>query len=175
MPASRLLSLGGLFTTLSTTLALTPAGNENYASQARALRSSSQGALRSRSGPLKYEATSVSFSVGEGDDVKDYLSPIGSMYKSHTLASNWGLEGLKGSMMPVTVFNVEGEVTCSTLGGKVASFSSSDDVWDEVSACAKRRGLAADVLVIHAGDHPPDHFFLPRCQRGSRLRYYMGR
>lgn len=134
MGASRLLSFG-LLTSLSAALASGPAGNENYAAQTRALRAASLGSLKPRSGPLKYQATSVSFTVGQGDEAKDYLSPIGESYKSYTMLPKWGLEGFTGQMVPVTVFNVEGEVTCDILGDKLAACTSIDDVWDEVSPC----------------------------------------
>jgi hypothetical protein len=38
-----------------------------------------------------------------------------------------------GKLLPVTVFEVDGEVTCDVLGSKVAEYASSDDVWDPVS------------------------------------------
>jgi hypothetical protein len=48
------------------------------------------------------------------------------------LTEDWGLGDFKGQMMPVTVFTVEGEVTCDVLGKKVAGYAAADDVWDEV-------------------------------------------
>ena len=39
--------------------------------------------------------------------------------------------------MLVTVVNVEGQVTCDTLSSKLAEYSKSDDVWNEVGDFAR--------------------------------------
>jgi hypothetical protein len=107
-----------------------PAGNENYAAKARSLLKSSM--IRRNPG-ISSQVASVSFTVGQGDTAKDYLSPIGPRHKSYTLTSDWGLDSLAATMMPVTVFTVEGEVTCDVLGVKLANFTGLDDVFDQVN------------------------------------------
>ncbi|KAK8843917.1 hypothetical protein IAR55_006709 [Kwoniella newhampshirensis] len=104
------------------------AGNEDYALSSRQLKTP---AVKARSATVNYQSTAVSFTVGEGDDAKQYLSPIGSNFKTHTLSPDWGLDGYKGQNMAVTVFNVEGEVTCDQLGQQVSAYKADDDVWDE--------------------------------------------
>jgi hypothetical protein len=102
------------------------AGNENYAQNARR----SLHALRPRSSSApSFGPESVTFNIGD----KSYLSPVGEDFKSYKLASEWGLEAYEGKTMLVSVVNVVGEVTCDTLGKKVAEYGSVDDVWDQVS------------------------------------------
>jgi len=111
-------------------LAKGPAGNENYAAHARSLLESSM--VRRDTG-MASQVASVSFTVGQGDSAKEYLSPIGPRHKSYILSSDWGLDTLIASALPVTVFTVDGEVTCDVLGKKVAEFKALDDVFDQVS------------------------------------------
>jgi len=101
------------------------AGNENYARNARRTLEKS---VTKRSNSPTFEPESVSFEI-KG---KQYISPTGSVYKSYSTAADWGLDGYKGTTLPVTVFKVAGEVTCDVLGKAVERYGTSDDVWDEV-------------------------------------------
>jgi hypothetical protein len=101
------------------------AGNENYAWEAR----QSLNVAHKRDNELSFSPSSTSFSIGG----KDYLSPTGSQFRQYILNSTWGLDGYGGTVLPVTVFEVEGEVTCSVLGDKVKEYGAVDDVWEQVS------------------------------------------
>jgi hypothetical protein len=103
------------------------AGNENYARNAR--RSLQNRSVTKRSSSLSFEPESVAFEIGD----KQYLSPTGSVYKSYSVAGDWGLDDYKGKTLPITVFKVAGDVTCDVLGKAVEKCGTSDDVWDEVS------------------------------------------
>jgi hypothetical protein len=108
------------------------AGNENYAEVARSLLRGARMTTRS-STTYPLSSTAITFTVGEDDTTKHYLSPVGPKFKRHTLVNDWGLEGSGGDAMLVTVFDVEGQVTCDSLGQQISSYASSDDVWDQVS------------------------------------------
>ncbi|WVW82683.1 hypothetical protein I302_104694 [Kwoniella bestiolae CBS 10118] len=124
---SSLLSLLYVLALAGSAVARVPAGNEDYAAQSRSLRNS---AINRRDASMTPQVASVSFTVGQSDATKDYLSPIGPNHNCYSLTSDWGLDGLVGSAMPVTVFTVDGEVTCDVLGAKVSDFSAVDDVFD---------------------------------------------
>lgn len=109
------------------------AGNEQYASTSRSLLNRANLGRRADVGPLDIAPSSITFSVGADDNVRQFLSPIGLTHKNHTLKVNWGLEGFIGETLAVSVITVNGEVTCDTLGSKISSYMSMDDVWDEVS------------------------------------------
>lgn len=121
----------GLFAALSsTTLAAGLTGGETYAYTRRT--SAQSNVARSTSSGLVQDG--VSFTIGSGDDGKVFHSPTdATTFKSHTLTGNWGLEAVAGKTLPVTVFTVEGNVTCDTLGDMVVDYLSRDDVFDEVS------------------------------------------
>jgi len=102
------------------------AGNENYARNARRTLEKS---INKRSNGPTFEPESVSFEISG----KQYISPTGLVYKSYSAAADWGLDEYKGTILPVTVFKVAGEVTCDVLGKAVEKYGTSDDVWDEVS------------------------------------------
>lgn len=114
-----------LAASISATALAGRAGNENYA-QTRILREAAK--LQKRDGVQSLQATGLTFSIGEGDDAKLYISPSGPSHKSHTLTG----AGAVGTV-PITVINVDGDVTCDTLGNLVVDFQQNDDVWDEVS------------------------------------------
>jgi hypothetical protein len=117
---------------LPTLLASGLAGNENYAVEARRSLSSGTAHRRATSAP-SFEPESVTFAVGSGNSTKHYLSPTGSQFKSYTLQQEWGLDEYAGEMFLITVFQVEGQVTCDTLGDLVLAYENADDVWDQVS------------------------------------------
>lgn len=126
----------GMFVLLYGLLAASPAlsaqlaGNEGYAYAARhSLTQRSAASKRSVTGGLDFKPASVSFSLGD----KQYLSPTGRQFKRHVVAGEWGLDAFAGQNLPVTVFDVEGEVTCDVLGSKLDKFQQADDVWDPVS------------------------------------------
>jgi hypothetical protein len=135
-----------MLTSLLTVIAALPAitastsrlaGNENYARDARrslSLEKRSASPSKRSSGP-SFDVESLSFEMGD----KQYLSPTGAAFKSYSVAADWGLEAYKGKTVPVTVFKVEGEVTCDVLGKAVEKYGTSDDVWDEVSLSQKWR------------------------------------
>ncbi|KAK1923360.1 amidase signature enzyme [Papiliotrema laurentii] len=99
------------------------AGNENYAQEARR---SLRNAPQKRDGPT-FAPAATSFSFGD----KEYISPTGPEFKQYALDSDWGLDAYAGKTLPVTVFEVEGEVTCDVLGDKVKEYGTVDDVWDQ--------------------------------------------
>ena len=103
------------------------AGNEDYALDARkALKKS----LKRRDTPaITFEPTSTSFTLGN----KTYISPTSSQFKQYALDTDWGLDSYRGQILPITVFDVQGEVTCDILGKQVEDYAT-DDVWDQVSA-----------------------------------------
>lgn len=125
------------------------AGNENYAQEARR---SLRNAPQKRDGPT-FAPAATSFSFGD----KEYISPTGPEFKQYALDSDWGLDAYAGKTLPVTVFEVEGEVTCDVLGDKVKEYGTVDDVWDQVS------DFASGGLSSRASTNPPRASCLPRC------------
>lgn len=106
------------------------AGNEGYAYAARqSLAQQSSAHKRSVTSGLAFQPASVSFAIGD----KQYLSPTGPQFRRHVAEAEWGLDAFAGQSLPVTVFDVEGEVTCDVLGRKLDKFRQADDVWDSVS------------------------------------------
>ena len=101
------------------------AGNEDYAMRARASLSAPK---IKRSTSPSFDPESISFELND----KSYLSPVGAAFKTYTVGAEWGLDSVAGQSMLITVFDVAGEVTCDTLGDKVAEYGSADDVWEEV-------------------------------------------
>ncbi|OCF30351.1 hypothetical protein I316_07995 [Kwoniella heveanensis BCC8398] len=129
VPLSSILPLLLALATASPALARGFVGNEDYAAQSRNLLRSS---MARRDGGISSQVASVSFTLGQGDMAKDYLSPISSNHKSYTVTSDWGLDSLVGVTTPVTVLTVDGEVTCDVLGKKVSEFMAVDDVFDTI-------------------------------------------
>lgn len=143
-----------------TALAAGLAGNEDYA-KTRVLRQN-PAKLQKRDGVQEIQSTGLTFSIGEGDDAKLYISPSGPSHKLYTL------EGASSAgVAPVTVFNVEGDVSCDTLGDLVVSAQQGDDVWDEVSCLYTGKALSdlADIMLsgLHERDHIPDEGRLLSC------------
>lgn len=120
-------------TLLAATVRAQLAGNENYALEARA--SLHRVSASKRDEGVTFSPSSVSFAFGN----KTYLSPTGSQFKQYSLQSDWGLDSYAGKLLPVTVFDVEGEVTCDVLGDLVAEYMDADDVWDPVSTRKEHR------------------------------------
>lgn len=130
------------------------AGNEHYARDSRRLLRRS---LDKRWSPSpSFGPESLSFDIGGNQ----YLSPTGAQFKAYTLDEDWGLDGYKGHTVLATVFDVEGEVTCDTLGKSVSKYASTDDVWNEVSKYIPLPELT--LLVFHAGRHPHVQGEIPR-------------
>lgn len=145
------LSSIALATSLSATVFAGRAGNENYA-QTRVLREAAK--LHKRDGVQAIQATGLTFSIGEGDDAKLYISPSGPLHKSYTLSGAGST-----SILPVTVINVDGDVSCDTLGDLVLQFQQNDDVWDEVSKFTSFRvnvHFADRFAGFHERGRPPD-------------------
>ncbi|KAK8865571.1 hypothetical protein IAR55_000715 [Kwoniella newhampshirensis] len=103
------------------------AGHENYARDARRSLQRSLKSEKRAASEFSFDPQIITFSVGD----KQYLSPTGSAFKSHSISEKWGLNDYKGQTLPVTVIQVDGHVTCDVLGKKVETFSSVDDVWDQ--------------------------------------------
>jgi len=148
-----------------------PAGNENYASESRSLLESS---LARRDSVMSTQATSATFTIGQGDETKNYLSPTGPKHKSYSLSFEWGLDQLEASARPMTVFTVDGEVTCDILGKKLADFAAIDDVFDPVSEVVVEPASLLIPIGLHARCSPPIDRFVSRRQRGSWLHDRMG-
>lgn len=144
------------------------AGNENYARDAR--RSLERRSASKRSSGLAFDVESVSFEIGD----KQYLSPTGSLFKSYSIPQDWGLEEYKGKTLPVTVFKVDGEVTCDVLGKAVEKYTSADDVWDEVSILPAFFEPHSPGPGIHGGDHAHYRYILPCSGRCRRLLEGLG-
>lgn len=148
------------------------AGNEQYASTSRSLLNRVTAGKRADIGPLDIAPSSITFSIGADDNVRQFLSPIGLTHKNHTLKANWGLEGFVGETLAVSVITVNGEVTCDTLGSKISSYRSVDDVWDEVSNMGR---ISADGLGLYASCRPPVQRIVPCGIRYCGLPQRMGR
>ncbi|KAJ9119397.1 hypothetical protein QFC24_005630 [Naganishia onofrii] len=136
------LRLALLSTLTVSTLAASPAGNENYQAQARSqvrsLSALNKISARDNLSPIdiSLEQTSYTFKIHDRTEDKVYLSPAGEKHKKYSLAVN-GLASLKGqvssNVVPITVFDVGGQkgITCDSMGDAVAEYLSSDDVWNE--------------------------------------------
>jgi len=105
------------------------AGNEDYAYAARQSLAHSPTTVKRGVTDLAFQPASLAFTVGD----KQYLSPTGPQFKRYSIGAEWGLDAFAGQSLAVTVFEVEGEVTCDVLESKVDQFRQSDDVWDTVS------------------------------------------
>lgn len=112
---------------VATALATGLTGGEKYASTRRI------NTPRARSMSSGLVQDGLSFALGSGEDGKMFFSPIGAEFTSYALAGNWGLSDYAGQTLPVTVFTVEGNVTCDALGHLVSGYLSKDDVFDEVT------------------------------------------
>jgi hypothetical protein len=154
-----------------------PAGNERYTHNKRAT------SLEPRSGSQGASHSSITFSANGGQGNKEYISPIGPLFKSHVLTNDWGVEKIAQDVLRITVFDVEGEVNCASLSRQVDAFEASDDVWDKVSLAAIHRSLLSRImnvvfgspLVILASRRLAVHKEFSRRIRSARMSRGMGR